>query len=294
GEAPAMHPSKVYRTEECPVPAFLPALQEVADEVASYYSSVRRCDDTVGALLKVLEQTGAEEQTVVVFLSDNGMSFPFAKAGCYLNSTRTPWIVRWPGRVAQGALCENEMISAVDLMPTLLDVAGVDGPAGLDGRSFLELLDGGSQAGRDFVFTQFGQASTGASYPVRCIQSRKHGYIFNPWADGTRLFEQGEAANSLTLGAMRAAAPTDAAIAQRLELLERRVLEELFDFVEDPQALENRIDDPTLSADLEDLREKLESWMIRYKDPALTAFRMRNSPEVLDAFLSEMGRLGQE
>ena len=118
-------PSHVYRPDEIHVPPFLPDLPEVRRELAQYYSSVSRCDDTVGEILRALRESGLETETLVMFLSDNGMSFPFAKTNCYLNSTRTPWIVRWPGHVRAGSLDDTHMISTLDFMPTVLDVAGI-------------------------------------------------------------------------------------------------------------------------------------------------------------------------
>jgi len=99
----AAEPSHVFEPAEVTTPGFLPDLPEVRREIAEYYSSVRRCDDTIGAVLDVLDQQGAADHTLVVFLSDNGMALPFAKTNCYLNSTRTPWIMRWPGTIQPGA-----------------------------------------------------------------------------------------------------------------------------------------------------------------------------------------------
>src|SRR5262249_41848063 len=93
-------PSRSYSPGEAEGPGFLPDLPPVRREVAQYQSSARRCDDVVGAVLDALAGSGAAGDTLVVFLSDNGMAFPFAKANCYLQSTATPMVVRWPGRVA--------------------------------------------------------------------------------------------------------------------------------------------------------------------------------------------------
>ena len=90
-DPPAVPPSRTFAPEEVIVPGFLPDILDVRLEIAEYYNSVRRCDDTVGRLLDALDEAGAAENTLVMFLSDNGMAFPFAKTNCYLNSTRTPW-----------------------------------------------------------------------------------------------------------------------------------------------------------------------------------------------------------
>ncbi len=176
-------PSRVYRQDEIQVPGFLPDLPEIRKEIAQYYSSVRRCDDTVGAVMRALRETGQAKNTLIMFLSDNGMALPFSKTNCYLHSTRTPWIVTWPGKVKPGSVDKRHFISAIDFMPTVLDGAGLPQLKSMDGFSFLPVLFGHKQARRDKVFTQFHQTSARKRYPMRCIQNHRFGYIFNPWSD---------------------------------------------------------------------------------------------------------------
>lgn len=292
GATPASNPSRTFAPEESPVPGFLPELPLVKQEIAAYYGAVRRCDDTVGRVMRVLEETGVADRTIVVFLSDNGMAFPFAKAGCYLHSTRTPLVVRWPGRVAPGSICPEALVSGVDLMPTLLEAAGVALPEGLDGSSFVPLLLGREQAGRDLVFTQYGRSATGESFPMRCVQSRRFGYIFNPWSNGAREFERPEQMANGTFQVMLAASSSNPGIAARAEFLRKRCVEEFYDFEQDPDALRNLVDDPAYAGELERMRAALESWMQRFEDPALAAFRARESLAAREAFMTELERLG--
>ena len=83
-------PSRVYRPEEVQVPGFLPDLPKVRQEVAQYFTSVKRCDDALGATLRALEESDFAHNTIVMFFSDNGMAFPFSKLFCYPFSTKTP------------------------------------------------------------------------------------------------------------------------------------------------------------------------------------------------------------
>jgi N-sulfoglucosamine sulfohydrolase len=202
-----VEPSRRFLPAEVTVPGFLPDVPDLREEVADYYSSVRRCDDTVGELLRALDETGAADNTVVIFLSDNGMAFPFAKFSCYLNGTRTPLIVRWPGRVRPNTV-NAEMIGGVDLAPTLLAAAGLTPPAAMEGLSFLPLLDGREQEGRERVFTAFYVTALAEQVPTRAVQERRYGYIFNRWADGATQC-QDEAHKGLALQAMIQAARTD-------------------------------------------------------------------------------------
>ena len=291
---PAVPPSRRFSPEDVVTPGFLADLPEVRLEISEYYNSVRRCDDTVGEILRALSEHGVEGETMVIFLSDNGMAFPFAKTNCYLHSTRTPWIVKGPGIIEPGAIDREHLISGIDLMPTVLDITGVDMPSGSDGRSFLPLLRGEKQDGRERVFTQFHQTAGRRNYPMRCVQTKQFGYIFNPWSNGDRVFLN-ESQAGRTMNAMKAAAENAEDIASRVELFLHRVPEELYDFQSDPDALHNLIDEPEYASELQRLRSALGRWMEETDDPALHAFRNRHVPEEREAFMQETASiLGDE
>ena len=291
-DAPA--PSRVYEAEEIEVPGFLPDIPAVRKEIAQYYSSVRRCDDTVGAVMRALRESGLAENTVTMFLSDNGMALPFSKTNCYLHSTRTPWIATWPGRIKPEQVDKRHFISGIDFMPTALDVAGLTGPEGMDGFSFMPVLLGKRQGGREMVFTEFHQTSGRKRFPRRTVQNRRFGYIFNPWADGERIFKN-ESQSGLSFKAMQAAAQSDAEVAARVKLFQYRVVEEFYDFENDPDALHNLAGDPKCKPEIEKMRGELLKWMKRTGDPAFEALKAYDSPDSLKKFMAEQdARAGQK
>ncbi|MDG2126137.1 MAG: sulfatase-like hydrolase/transferase, partial [Verrucomicrobiales bacterium] len=110
-DLPAPPPSHTYQPSEVPVPEFLPDIPLVRQEVAEYFSSVRRADDVVGAVLAELEKSGQAENTLVVFFSDHGMALPFSKTNCYYHSTHTPLIVRYPGKTTPGTTDGTHVLS---------------------------------------------------------------------------------------------------------------------------------------------------------------------------------------
>ena len=280
-----MKPSRVFKGGEIEVPGFLPDLPDVRKEIAEYYSSVRRCDDTMGAVLKALDETGLADRTLVMFLSDHGMALPFAKTNCYLHSTRTPWMVRWPGKTTAGAVDDRHFISGIDFMPTAMEAAGIEIPEGIDGTSFVPLLTGRTETGRDKVFTQFHQTAGRKRYPMRCVQNRRFGYIFNPWADGKRVFRN-ESQSGRTFKAMRAAAPGNPKIAARVKLFQYRVVEEFYDFEKDPDGRVNLIGNPEYKKEIDALRAELAGWMRRTGDSAIEAFENRHDPQALAKFMT--------
>ena len=279
-------------TDEITVPDFLPDLPPVRMEIAEYYTSVHRCDQIVGVVLDALEETGQHRDTIVMFLSDNGISIPFAKSNCYLNSTKTPWIVRWPGTVEAGSIDSTHPVSGIDFMPTVLDILGLDSPAGTNGTSFLPLLQGREQPERRYVFTEYHRTFARRRYPMRAVLSSRYGYIFNFWANRTAPMRM-ESLSGRTFKAMRNAAARNPAIAARVEFFEHRVPEEFYDLENDPDALENLIDRPELRDEIEAMRSALAARMAATGDPALHAFRNRSDPAALDAFMEDPGQPGK-
>jgi len=269
---------------EITVPEFLAELPEIRKEIAQYYTSVHRCDQSAGAILKGLDESGFAENTLVMFISDNGIAVPFAKANCYLNSTKTPWIVSWPGTVKAGRTDNEHLISGIDYLPTILEACGLDPVPGMDGRSFLPILNGQSQKGRELAFTEFHKTYARNCYPMRAVQGKQYGYLVNFWADRTKPMRM-DSTSGLTFNALKTAASSDPKIAARVKLFEHRVLEEFFDFKNDPHALNNLIDEPAHQKEIEAMRAALLARMKKTKDPALEAFQNRNDPAALDKFM---------
>ncbi len=267
-----IYADRFYKPEEAWVPGFLPDLPEVRKELAQYYSSVHRCDQSMGAVLQSLEEAGLADNTLVIFMSDNGMAFPFAKANCYLNSTKTPLVARWPGHIKPGTRNAEDMVSGVDFAATILEACGLSDKLETDGRSYLRILEGKEDPEREnFVYTQFNLTSAFNAFPMRCLQTKKYGYIFNTWSDGEKVFKN-EAQTGLTWKAMVQAAEKDSSIADRCEFFQKRVPEEFYDFEKDPDALHNLIDDPEYADLVEEFRNKLNEQMDKYKDPLLEKY----------------------
>ncbi len=303
-------PSRIYAPCEITVPGFLPDIGVVREDVRRYYCSARRCDDTVGQILRALRDSTQYENTLVMFLSDNGMGFPFSKANCYFNSTKTPWLVRWPGVVKPGTVDNRHFISTIDFMPTILDAIGLNGSdsslcrkascgvtrapsderratsdePGMDGFSFLPLLRGRKQKNREMVFTQFHEGVARKRLPMRSVLNRKFGYIFNPWSDGRKTYSIGYT-NRASWKSMVDAAKSNPEIAARVNFFLYRAVEEFYDYENDADALNNLINDRRYIRQIEKMRRYLYDWMKRTNDPAIEAFENRHRPEVMSDFV---------
>ncbi|MEW9555848.1 sulfatase [Nonomuraea sp. NPDC050783] len=262
-------PSRVYTPDEAAVPGFLPDLPAVRQEFAEYLSSARRADDTLAAVLAALETSGLAAGTLVVFMSDNGIAVPYAKANCYAHSTRTPLVVRWPGVTRPRHADRTHFVSTLDLFPMLCRAAGAPVPGGLDGRDLTPLLGGGVQAGRGSVTTVFHKSAADTRYDMRGVHGPRWSYIWNAWSDGQASY-QAENMSGLTWRAMVTAAATDPAVAERVAFYQHRAPEELYDLERDPHALRNLARDtsPASAAVLAAKRAALDAWMRATGDPA--------------------------
>lgn len=286
-------PSRIYTPEEIDVPGFLPDLPEVRKELSYYYNSVKRLDDAFGKVMQALEESGYKENTLVIFMSDNGIAIPFAKCDNYHASNRTPWIVRWPGVVKQGTVNDENLISEIDYYPTILDALGMKINAGLDGKSRLPLYKGKSQKNDAIVFTQIDNKHSGKAAPLRSnaspmrgIQTLDYIYIFNAWAFTNAIYYNNN--EGITMQAMERAAEYNQEIRKRVDFFRRRPLEEFYDIKKDPECLNNLISDPKYSNAIKKKRDELEKWMKKSGDPLLYIFEHRDNIEVIKPKLYEL------
>lgn len=174
------------RLEDVRVPPFLPDDSEVRSDILDYYFEIERFDRELGEILSFLEERGQLENTIVFVTSDNGMPFPRAKADLYDYGARVPLAVRWPESVPGGRVV-TDFVSLVDVAPTILEAIGLEIPAEMTGRSFLDVLrsetDGRVDSFRDHVIlarerhTPWREARLG--YPMRAIRTDQFLYIRN-------------------------------------------------------------------------------------------------------------------
>ncbi|PXY03139.1 sulfatase [Marinifilum breve] len=261
-------PSKMYSPEESFVPGFLPDISQVREEMSHYYNSTRRLDDTFGMVMKAIKDAGVEKNTIVIFLSDNGIAMPFSKANCYLKSTHTAMFFTLPEQL-KPRVVKNEFVAAIDLFPTIMELTGLPIPENLDGKSFLPLLKGKSQKNRGQVFTQIDYINRPTPYPMRCVQDKKFGYIFNAWSNGKTRYRNANEGG--VIKAMKANVDNEE-MQERVKYFRHREVEEFYDLKKDPDCIHNLINDKRYAKRIEEYRNKLKAEMESTGDPLLEAF----------------------
>ena len=272
GPFPSESESESAFTEsEIEVPSFLEDLPAVRRELAQYFSAVRRLDQTVCEILGALASAGRQEDTVVLFFADHGMSMPYSKATLYRNATWAPVLLRWPSTGTR--IINTDTLSNIDIMPTILDLLELPKPDGMDGESWLPLIRGQIQSQPQFVFTQIDTVKSGRAFPSRCVRSKDRAYIWNEWADGKTKFRIGAMANRVSWRAIVEAAEQNEKLRSRVDHFIYRCPEEFYDETRDPDERENLISAPAHRDEIAQMKSLLLEHMERSSDPLLDNFR---------------------
>ena len=164
------------------VPPYLEDTPDTRREMAMFQGAVGAMDKAVGDILEALERSGLKKNTLVVFTSDHGIAFPRAKATLYDPGLRTALLLRWPAGMEENRAI-HEMISNIDLFPSLLDAAGIPVPEGVQGRSFWGLLSGTGYVPNPWIFAE---KNTSPDDIKRCIRTERYKYIRN-YSEGPEL-----------------------------------------------------------------------------------------------------------
>ncbi len=208
------------------------------ENLKGYFAAISAMDQGIGQILDRLQQKGLDQETIVIFASDNGMNMGHhgiwgkgngtRPMNMYDTSIKVPFLISWPGNIPSGTVC-RQMVSAYDFFPTLIDFLDMDTHQlhGLPGRSFADVLRGQPQdEERDVVvFDEYG--------PVRMIRSKRFKYI--------HIYPYGP--------------------------------DEFYDLQADPEEQVNRIADPCFEAEILEMRRRMESWFNRYVNPNMDGSR---------------------
>lgn len=171
----------MFHPDSLTLPEFIVDTPETRDGYVGYLAEINQLDKDLGAVDALIQKYGFSENTLFVFTSEHGFTFPFAKWTCYGQGLHTGFIARWPGKIKPGsvssALCEY-----VDVVPTLIDIAGGEIPSSLDGKSFRSVLEGKTDNHKSYVYgiqTSRGIVYGGEHYAVRTVFDGRYRYILN-------------------------------------------------------------------------------------------------------------------
>ncbi len=259
-----------YDPKKVIVPYHLPDSDEVRKDLAEYYQSVTRMDRGVGLLIDLLRELGQLDDTLIIFISDNGIPFPGAKTTLYNAGINLPLIVAGPGVPPDKT--NNALVSFIDLTPTILDFTKAAGPKyQLPGRSILKIVNDDNPKGWDTVFGSHQMHEITMMYPMRTIVTPKYKLIVNldhqkefPFASdlwGSPSWQFVRTKGEKMMGQRSVAAYLN------------RPREELYDLATDPNELKNLAADPAHAKALGELRQRLRAWQQETADPWTILYR---------------------
>ncbi|HUW18968.1 MAG TPA: sulfatase-like hydrolase/transferase [Sedimentisphaerales bacterium] len=274
------------KLEDVVVPKSLPDVPEIRSDMLDYYLEIEWFDEHLGRMIKLLEDVGELDNTLVVVTSDNGMPFPRAKANLYDLGVRMPLAVRWARRAAGGRVVDD-FVSLTDLAPTFLEAAGLAVPPQMTGRSLIDILSsdksGRVDPRRDRVFTANERTTwcrpNGAGYPGRAIRTHRWLYIRNyepdrwPAGDPDIDAEPEGVYGDINAGPAKTYMiehKDDPKVAPLFELgFGKRPAEELYDVAKDQWQIHSLADDAAYSKVKTELRSQLEQYQRDTKDPRI-------------------------
>ncbi len=260
-----LRPEDRHDPAQAKLPPYYPDTPLTRQDWARYYDLVTAMDLRAGRLLRQLEEDGLADNTVVFFWSDHGRGLPRAKRWLYDSGIHVPLLVRWPGRIAPGTL-RHDLVSLMDLGPTVLSLAGVEVPRYMQGQAFL-----GEQARppRQYVFAARDRMDE--TYDIiRSVRDRRYKYLRNyqackPYAQYIDYMEQ-----MPTMREMRRLNKEGKLEGpQKLFFLPEKPPEELYDIIADPHEVRNLAASPEHQEALKRLRAVHEQWRKETNDLGL-------------------------
>jgi arylsulfatase A-like enzyme len=263
------------------VPPYLADTPDTRADLAHYYDAIARMDGDIGRMLEILESRKLRDNTLVIFLSDNGAPFPREKGTLYDPGIRTPLILSWPGVIDPGSVFDLGLVSTLDLAPTIIEVSGGTPPKAMQGRSFRSLLtDPQSYAGRTYVFSERNWHD--CDEHQRAVRTTRFKLIRTDAYTELPLCTAADIGASPSFLALRARAR-----AGRLTAAQKRLFEaprsrlELYDLAADPWEVRNVADDARYAKEVRELAGVLQEWMEQTGDfPATYRVRDDNTDRI--------------
>jgi uncharacterized sulfatase len=271
--------------ENISVPGLFPDVPEVRKDIADYLFEIQWVDQHLYKMISTLEERGLLDNTLIIYTSDNGMAFPSAKNNLYEYGIHMPLAISWPRGIAGSGRTIEDLVSLTDLAPTLLEVAGINPPEEMTGRSLINIFKSSSSGRvdkqRDYVFSGKERHTIcregDLPYPQRSVRDYQYLYVRNlepdRWPAGSPTEKSGhgwifgDIDQSPTMNYMMNHKDDSSVRSLFIIATDKRPYEELFDIVKDPFCLNNLADQDIYSTEKMRLSEVLDTYLHETEDP---------------------------
>lgn len=275
-------PEKVY------VPPYLVDNKKTREDLADYYNEIMRMDLKIGEYLDILKRRDLYDNTLIIFLTDNGAPFPREKGTIYDAGIKTPLIFTWKDRISKSVEYDG-LTSAIDLAPTILDITGIKVPDNLQGQSIKKVLKDQSVPGRDYIFAERNWHN--CDEHIRSVRSDNYKLISNAYLDvpfGT----PADITNSPSWKSLyELNVENSLSKAQRLIFKVPREEYEFYDLKNDPMELNNLINSENHLSEIDKLKPVLNNWIEETGDFSPNERRRRDNTDRFTGVKFDMTRL---
>ena len=252
-------PSK-YPPAKIKLPPYFVDTPETRSQMSKYLAEITYLDWQLGELLEILDKHKLADNTLVIFTSEQGSGFPFAKWTCYDSGLQNALIARWPGKIKPASV-SDAMIEYVDITPTFIEAAGGTPAKIMDGKSYLPVLTGKANTHKDHVYgimTTRGIINGSDHFGIRNVRSKNFKYISNLTSD---VPFRNVAMRSVEFKSWIEKAKTDPDAADKVRRYQHRPAQELYDIKKDPYEWNNLAHNPKYAEVKAELKQKLNEWM---------------------------------
>lgn len=258
---------KIYDPATLKLPPYFIDTKETREHWAAYYSDITGLDDEMGNVYRLAQQKFGDN-FIFIYTADHGGQWPFGKWNLYDAGIKVPLIIVWPGHIRPNTRT-GALVSWIDIFPTLLEVAGSQTPADLDGKSFEKVLEGKADKHREYIFTTHSGDGNMNVYPIRSVRNDRYKYILNLFPENYHS-NHSDIHRSPNAGAYwdswDEAAKTDATAAAIIQKYFVRPAEEFYDIRNDPFEQINLIEAKAQKKQIEKMRRILHDWMKEQSD----------------------------
>ncbi len=247
-----------HNPENVQVPRYLVESKETRRDLAQYYDEIARLDFYVGEVERELERQGIAENTVIIFMADNGRPFPRCKTRVYDSGMKTPFIIKWPAGIEGAGKQCTSLLSCIDIAPTVLDLCGISCPDTIQGKSFAALLKNVKRPFRNYVFSEHNWHDHEAL--ERMVRTQDYLYVLNERPQFPNC-GPADSNKSPSQADLNAAAEAGELVREQQDIfLTPRPHEELFDLKTDPQQFRSVANEPRYEEALKEMRQVMQRW----------------------------------
>ena len=268
GDPSAYPPAKIK------LPPNLADTELTREAFSRYLAEITYMDGQVGELLSTLETAGHAGDTMVLFTSEQGSQFPGNKWTSWDTGVHTALIARWPGVIAGGERT-GAIVQYADVLPTLIEIAGGAADSiGLDGTSFLAVLQGQADSHRTYAYGAHNNVPEGPPYPVRTISDGTYRYVRNLTPENLYIEKhlmgiQGNGRLNNPYWQSWIGESNSPPIYDLVQRYMRRPAEALYRTASDPYELQNLAGQEGTEAIMTRLSDELDRWLISQGDPGV-------------------------